>query len=951
MNKLTPMMQQYPEIKSQYPDALLLYRMGDFYELFMDDSVVAARVCEIALTTRDRNAENPIPMCGVPYHSAEGYIAKLVAAGHKVAICDQVEDPRMAKGLVRREVTRVITPGLILESRNLTANQPNYLSAVASSSRNAHFGLAYLDVSTAEFRVVELTSEETLLEELLRVAPKELLLAEGTEASWLKQLKQSLDVTLTSLAPDCFDGRLARERLVEHFQVHSLEGFGIQEMDLAIEAAGAILAYMKTNLLGACGHIKKLLPYSRSDYMTLDEATVRNLEIFQSSSFQGRKGSLLSVVDRTRTAMGGRKLQQWLRYPLLDLERITARRQAVEEMVEHASIRTDILNQLEKINDIERLNGRNSTSLSTPRDLVALKKSLQVLPAIRRALEIWLQEAEIRHPEMGIAPAAIAHPGPGSPAPEQAAPSPGKPPFPQSGLLPELLQSWDDLRDVSDRIEATLTDPPPLGLNAGGVICSGVNPDLDHYARLSRDARSWMAEYEALERRRTSISSLKVRYNKVFGYYIEISKANLAAAPAHYMRKQTLVNAERYITEELKDFETQVLEADEKRLELEARVFAELRQAVALESGRIQGMAKSVALMDCLASLAETAALNDYCRPILDRSDTIHIRDGRHPVIERFLPEGTFVPNDLHMNQDDQQVLIITGPNMAGKSTILRQAALIVLLAQIGSFVPAAEARIGLVDRIFTRVGASDDLARGRSTFMVEMQEAANILHQATPKSLIILDEIGRGTSTFDGLSIAWAVAEHLHDFQGAGIKTLFATHYHELTELSATRPRMKNFNVAIKEWNNEILFFHKFVPGGTNRSYGIQVARLAGLPREVTDRAREILAHLEQGESPFSRKASGGKKRSRPVQDREAGVQLSLFRPSLDWLKDQILALDLDSVTPLSALQMLYALKDQVKRRDQGEKSRKAVVEPKPGADPGIEETMAPGGPAASKP
>ena len=460
-----------------------------------------------------------------------------------------------------------------------------------------------------------------------------------------------------------------------------------------------------------------------------------------------------------------------------------------------------------------------------------------------------------------------------------------------------------------------------------------------------------MAEYEALERQRTSISSLKVRYNKVFGYYIEISKANLAAAPAHYMRKQTLVNAERYITEELKDFETQVLEADEKRLELEGRVFAELRQAVALESERIQRMAELVALMDCLASLAETAALNDYCRPLLDRSDTIHIKDGRHPVIERFLPEGTFVPNDLHMNQDDQQVLIITGPNMAGKSTILRQAALIVLLAQIGSFVPAAEARIGLVDRIFTRVGASDDLARGRSTFMVEMQEAANILHQATPKSLIILDEIGRGTSTFDGLSIAWAVAEHLHDFQGAGIKTLFATHYHELTELTGTRPRMKNFNVAIKEWNNEILFFHKFVPGGTNRSYGIQVAQLAGLPREVTDRAREILAHLEQGESPFSRKASGGKKRSRPMKDREAGMQLSLFRPSLDWLKDQILALDLDSVTPLSALQMLYALKEQVKRRDQGDKSRKVVVDPGSGADPDIEGTMAHGGPASGKP
>jgi len=885
--KQTPMMQQYLEIKEQYADALLLYRMGDFYELFMEDAIEAAHILEIALTSRDRQAENPIPMCGVPYHAAEGYIAKLVGAGRKVAICDQVEDPRKAKGLVRREVTRVITPGLILESRNLSAKQANYLAAVSPSTRGGRFGLAYLDISTAEFRVVELDSEEVLVEELLRVAPRELLMPDAgaggngaasdgnANSSWVKRLQGRLPVALTRLSPDDFERRRAEERLVEHFKVHSLEGFGIQDMDAGIRAAGAILAYMQANLLGSSGHVRSLLPYSRSDYMILDEATVRNLDIFESSSFQGRKGSLLDLLDRTKTAMGGRKLRQWLRYPLLDIARITARQEAVAELVDLAALRTEILGLLEKIGDMQRLNARNSTGTSSPRDLVALKSSLQVLPALKTAL------------------VRCASP-----------------------RIVELALSWDEMTDLADHMEATLEDPPPLGLSSGGVIRAGVHPDLDHYVLLSRDARSWMAEYEASERQRTGISSLKVRYNKVFGYYIEISKANLAASPADYTRKQTLVNAERFITEELKNFETQVLEADEKRLELEEQLFAELRKTVARESDRIREMADKVAGLDCLANLAEVAARHDYCRPQLDESDSIHLRDGRHPVIEHFLQEGSFVPNDLDLDQENQQVLIITGPNMAGKSTILRQAALIVLMAQIGSFVPASEARIGLTDRIFTRVGASDDLARGRSTFMVEMQETANILYQATPKSLVILDEIGRGTSTFDGMSIAWAVAEHLHDFQGAGVKTLFATHYHELTELAANRPRVKNFNVAIKEWQNEIVFFHKLVPGGVNRSYGIQVAQLAGLPAEVTGRAKQILAGLENGEASCAPapKAPLSKKRPRPAGDKEAGIQLSLFRPSAEWLRERILALDLDHLSPFAALQTLYALKDQLR-------------------------------------
>lgn len=872
--KTTPMMQQYLEIKNQYPDALLLYRMGDFYELFMEDAVVAAQILDIALTSRDRQAENPVPMCGVPYHAADGYITRLVSANHKVAICEQVEDPKKAKGLVRREVTRVITPGLILDTQNLSAKQPNYLAAVAASAENSRFGLSFMDISTAEFKVVELDSQDVLMEELLRVSPKELLLPEGDDHDWESRLQHYLQLSVTRLNYDSFDRRRSEERLIRHFQVHSLEGFGVNGMNLGIQAAGAILAYIQANHLGNSSHVKKLLPYSRSDFMVLDEATVRNLEIFQSNSFQGRKGSLLDILDRTRTAMGGRRLQQWLRYPLLDLTSIEARQQAVAELRENAASRAHILSLLEKMSDIERLNSRNSTGNSNPRDLTALKRSLQVLPSLRESIAGCTSQD-----------------------------------------LEKLHSSWDDLADVADLLEKTLVDPPPANFNSGGTIRAGVHADLDHYVRLSRDAKDWMAEYESNQRKKTGIGSLKVRYNKVFGYFIEVSKTNLSAVPADYIRKQTLVNAERFITEELKTFETQVLEADEKRLELEQQIFVELRQAISRETERIQKMAETIAELDCLAALAEAAAKYDFCRPQLDTGDAINIRDGRHPVIEQFLSGGSFVPNDLEMDHESQQVLIITGPNMAGKSTILRQAALIVLLAQIGSFVPASEAAIGLVDRIFTRVGASDDLARGRSTFMVEMQEAANILHQATAKSLIILDEIGRGTSTFDGLSIAWAVAEHLHDFQDKGIKTLFATHYHELTELARSRPRVKNFNVAVKEWQNDIIFFHKLVPGGTNRSYGIQVAQLAGLPEEVTSRAREILAHLENEGAPSTPKSALHKRRKRSSWNKEAGVQLSLYRPSLEWLKEQIVSLDLDHFTPFAALQTLYAMKEQLRR------------------------------------
>lgn len=900
MIKTTPMMQQYLEIKAQYPDALLLYRMGDFYEMFLEDATVAARILDIALTSRDRSAENPIPMCGVPYHAAEAYVPKLVAAGYKVAICDQVEDPRKAKGLVKREVTRVITPGLILESQNLSADQPNYLAAVSVSESDGIAGLAYLDISTGDFRVIELGSKEDLVEEILRVAPKELLLSAEVETTWLSRLQRQLALLVVPVDGDHFDRSRAEERLIQHFRVHSLEGFGIHRMDRGIEAAGAILLYIRRNLLGSCDHVKQLVPYSRADYMVLDEATVRNLEIFQSQSFRGRKGSLLDVLDKTRTAMGARTIQQWLRYPLLDLDRIQYRLSAVAELVTHGDVRDLLRDILGKMSDFERLNGRVSTGTAGPRDLVALKRSLQLLPAVEALL------------------AGLSGKGDGDGAfqPGEATLS-----GTESGdgsvphLLDEILARWDGLQDVADRIEHILADPPPAGLSAGGAILPGVHAELDHYVRLSSDAKGWMADYEANQRQRTGIASLKVRYNKVFGYYIEVSKANLAAVPEDYFRKQTLVGAERFITEELKVFETQVLEADEKRLELEQQIFADLRAAVGAESARIQDMARRIGELDCISGLAEAAARHDYCRPELNNGDSLFIHDGRHPVIERFLPEGGFVPNDLELNQHDQQLLVITGPNMAGKSTILRQAALIVLMAHIGSFVPASAARIGLVDRIFTRVGASDDLARGRSTFMVEMQETSNILHQATPKSLLILDEIGRGTSTYDGMSIAWAVAEYLHDLQGVGVKALFATHYHELTELAASRPRVKNFNVAIKEWEGEILFFHKLVAGGVSRSYGIQVARLAGLPEPVTRRAGDILARIERGESFLVPAGFVNRKRKPKGKIQEAGVQLGMFQTSMDWLRDQILGLDMDHLTPLAALQTLYALREQIRR------------------------------------
>jgi DNA mismatch repair protein MutS len=845
-------------------------------------------------------------MCGVPHHAADQYIAKLVSAGCKVAICEQVEDPRLAKGIVKREVIRVITPGLIVEEENLSAKFPNYLCSIALNGDI--WGIAYMDVSTGEFRVVEVSGSEELLEELQRIEPRELLIPENLKEDSLEQIRKALQIPMPVLPPEYFDEEAAVEKLCRLFAVHSLEGFGLQTFSVAIGAAGALTRYAEDNRL-SLAHIKSLIPYSRSDFMVLDENTEKHLELFYSQSFRSRKGSLLDVMDRTCTPMGGRMLNRWLRYPLLKKTEILDRQNAVEELVKRPPLLKEIRSQLENVSDIERILGRVTVGSATPRDLHSLKTSLFALPAIHNLL-------------------GSCH----------------------SHLLRTMSNRWDDLGDIASRIDSVLVDNPPLTWNSQSIIKEGIDEELDEYRRIAKDSKGWILKFEQEERARTGLTSLKVRYNKVFGYFIELSKAQAAQAPDRYHRKQTLTNAERFINEELKEFETKVLEAEFKRQEIEQKYFEKLKSEVLSQSERIHKMAGIIATLDCLASFAELALTERYSKPIITNDGTIFIKEGRHPVIEKHLPRGAFIPNDIELNMNDQQILIITGPNMAGKSTILRQIALIVLLAQVGSFVPARAATIGLVDRIFTRIGTSDDLARGRSTFLVEMQEVASILHRVTPQSLVILDEVGRGTSTYDGMSIAQAVIEYLHDLQGVGVKTLCATHYHELTRLAEHYPRIQNFSVAVREWQDQIIFTHRLVPEKANKSYGIHVARLAGLPESVILRAEVILKELEkqievtrqQGVETTCRAGSAGRLESKAPDQRfsasaeeaarearsitsppyrttprkpKVGLQLPIFAPPEEWLKQELLALDLDRTTPLGALQILYAIQERLRK------------------------------------
>jgi DNA mismatch repair protein MutS len=870
MIKMTPMLEQYLEIKSRHQDYLLLYHLGDFYEMFFEDALVASRVLEITLTSRNKGAANPVPMCGVPVQAVSGYIARLIEKGYKVALCEQVEDPALATGIVRREVTRLITPGVFLDGPSDQGNR--YLLSLCPQGEAS--GLAVVDLSTGEFRVTDFQNPSQALEEIGRIGPSEVLLPRSfKEYPALQDFRKKLSAYFLTFGQDStFELNRSESLLKDHFRVHSLAGFGLADRPEATRAAGALFLYLQETQKGDLSHLRSLQVYRLSEFLTLNESTQRHLELTRTLYRGTRQGSLISILDQTLTAMGSRKLKQWVTYPLRDRDRIQERQEGVEALVEDPPLRQGLRASLERMYDLERLGAKACLHQATPRDLVALKISLQQLPAFRESL---LQS--------------------------------------RRATLSALGQGLDPLSDLADAIQQALLDEPSPVIRdkESRVIRRGYHPTLDQYLQVSREGKEWIAALEAKERKRSGIGSLKVGFNRVFGYYLEVSKANLHLVPQDYQRKQTLVNGERFLTPELKEYEALVLEAEEKRWQLEMQLFQEIRQQVGRESGRLQQTAQIVSDLDVLAALAQVAQENHYCRPVINNGDAIRIQDGRHPVIEKHLPAQGFVPNSITLDNEEQQMIIITGPNMAGKSTILRQTALIVLMAQMGSFVPAEAAEIGLVDQIFTRVGASDDLSQGQSTFMVEMQETAQILHQASPQSLVLLDEIGRGTSTFDGLSIAWAVAEGLHDLRGRGVKTLFATHYHELTDLTQTKKKVKNVHVAVKEFNNQIIFLRKLKEGGTSRSYGIQVARLAGIPEQVIDRAREILENLEKGEldlwgvPPLAR-SSGG----RPENH---SAQMEIF-PRLDGIiEERLKALSLDHLTPFEALVTLRKLKTLV--------------------------------------
>ena len=830
--KETPMMRQYRHIKKELSeDTILFFRLGDFYEMFYEDAQRAAPILDIALTKR-----NQVPMCGIPFHQLDSYLAKMIRAGRKVAICDQVEDPATAKGIVRREVTRVVTPGTVLEEHVLDANRNNYLAALAQD--RDILGVALLDLSTGEFWVEESPDPDALRDVLIRLAPSECILSEtfAENPQMLANFDRGGDMVFSPQEDWIFHRDVAVDHLTRHFDVASLDGFGCDGCSAGIDAAGGILHYVGESLRRHTGHVRTLRVRQPSGYLLLDETTVANLDLVPPVQSGGDrpKPNLLQVLDATRTPMGGRLLRHWLLRPLRDLPALQRRHAAVDVLVKRREALHDLREELSGIRDMERLIARLGTGSANARDLRALGVSLAALPPLCERLESF-DAANLRDCREGI----------------------------------------DGLPDLTRRIEEAIDDEPPATVREGGLIRSGFHVELDELREAATAGRQWLASFQSAEQERTGIKSLKVRFNKVFGYYIEVTQSNLNLVPDDYLRKQTLTNAERFITPELKEMENKILGAQDRARDLEYVIFQEVRAEVTMETGRIQESAAAVAEVDVLAALADRALGLRYVRPEMDESAVLDIREGRHPVVEQIPDADAFVPNDAHLDTLENQLLILTGPNMAGKSTYIRQVALIVIMAHVGSFVPAAQARIGRVDRVFTRVGASDDLARGRSTFMVEMQETANILHNATPRSLVVLDEIGRGTSTFDGISIAWAVAEYLHNHTPVKAKTLFATHYHELTDLTVTLPGAKNYSVLVRESGERIVFLRKIAEGAADKSYGIQVARLAGLPEGVVDRAREILTNLEEGEFQEDRQPTLAKSpRREPIDEN----QLPLF-------------------------------------------------------------------------
>jgi len=870
-------MRQYLDAKQQYRDAILLFRMGDFYEMFYEDALVAARALELTLTSRSKDANGGgIPMCGVPFHAVDGYIARLVKKGFRVAICDQVEDPRKAKGIVKREVVRVVSPGTLTDANYLDAREPAFLMAVSPSSNRDNgqtLGVALLDITTGEFAAAEYTGADglqALSDELAVLKPREIVISADIDRAAIaaRWPMFASSFPITPVEGWTFDGEAARRTLIDQLRTGGLEGFGLDRHPAAVSAAGALVHYLRTTQKTDLAHVRSVVYRQRADALLIDRTTLKHLEILEGSE-GGRDGSLLDELDRTMTSVGSRMLRAWLLRPLVTLESIRGRLDAVEELAFRTTDRGKLRETLKGIQDLERLVARAALGTAGPRDLVGLKQSLSVIPRVRAVVA-------------GL----------------------------QAPLVRSLVAELDDLIDVRDRIERTLIDDPPALVREGGFTRDGLDAALDELRTISRSGKQVIAQLEERERARTGIASLKIRYNRVFGYYIEVSKSNLHAVPADYHRKQTIAGGERFITPALKEHEERVLGADERIIECEVEIFDALRAAVGAEAPRIQASARALAGLDVLAALADVAAVNNYTKPQIHDGDDIAVLDSRHPVVERRTAAAgePFVANDISLNGSDCQLVVLTGPNMGGKSTYLRQTALLSVMAQMGSFVPAREAKIALVDRIYARVGASDNIARGHSTFMVEMQETANILHTATSRSLVVLDEIGRGTATFDGLSIAWAVAEFLATNPRIRPKTLFATHYHELTDLADATPGVANYHVAAREWKDDIVFLRKILPGRSDRSYGIQVARLAGLPRAVIERAREILGALERDEL-----ARGGRPTVSGTPDdpqRQLGLFHSAADPVADAIREKLQSIDLDRITPLEALTTLAQLK-----------------------------------------
>ncbi len=856
--KITPMMQQYLDQKKLWPDCILMFRLGDFYEMFFEDAVTASRELELTLTGRDCGQSERAPMCGVPYHAVDSYISRLIGRGYKVAICEQVEDPALAKGIVRREVTRVITPGTITDPAMLDERRNNYILAVYCL--NGYFGLAACDLTTGSFEATALIVGATaakLLDEIVRYAPSELLCNRDFLRHDLREvLRNRYNIVLT-LRPD------------EDFSlesVHELLPQADEQQPLWAHAAAALLVYLTETQRMRPGHLKPVKTYSLQDFMNLDPTARRNLEITETIRDKNKHGSLLWAIDKTATSMGGRLLRRWLEQPLLNVHDISQRQSAIQDLKDQFMLRQELRESLQGLYDLERLTGKIALAAVNARDLIALKHSLAKLPAIRQVLS-------------GI----------------------------QDPYLQELATQVDPLPDLHAVLEAAILDEPAPGLKEGNLIKAGYNETVDSLRLASTDGKNWILALEAGEREKTGIRNLKVGYNRVFGFYLEVTRANLTQVPEYYTRKQTLANGERYITQELKEMEDTILGAEQKAIALEYEVFCEIRDRVATRTRSLQQTALALAALDVLAGLAELAERENYCRPVVDLSDHLQITGGRHPVVEKVLGPGRFVPNDLRMDMAGERVMILTGPNMAGKSTYMRQTAQIVLLAQIGSYVPAASARIGLVDRIFTRVGASDDLASGQSTFMVEMNEVAQILEHATPRSLLILDEIGRGTSTYDGLSIAWSVIEYIADRQNLGSRTLFATHYHELTDLETALPGVFNCHVEVREENGEVAFLHQIMRGGSDDSYGVEVARLAGVPDPVVQRAREILIQLES--ENVDRQKMKIRRNARPMDGQMDLFASSIALKNTDGILDRLKELDIQLLTPLDALNILHDL------------------------------------------